>query len=267
MADSGAGSRALSTTSLGTYLKEISRIPLLTREEEIALARRIRTGDQAALEKMIESNLRFVVSIANRYRACGIALLDLINEGNIGLIEAAKRFGIMQALAEQCGSVRLPLKQAGLLYKIREKYEYMSKTNGKEPTQYELAEALGLKASEVEEIMRVSRKALSLESPVGEDSDTQYLDLMTADNIPAVDHDLIRDSLDSEVEKLLTDLSEREENVIRMRFGIGTDGPLTLEKVGEKLGLSRERIRQIEKKAKKKLLKKAKGRVLGDYLD
>jgi RNA polymerase primary sigma factor len=284
MSDGGSSSKALTRTSLGTYLKEISRIPLLTREEEIALAKKIAKGNQAALQKMVESNLRFVVSVANKYRACGISLLDLINEGNIGLIEAAKRFdhtrgvkfisyavwwirqAIMQALAEQCGSVRLPLKQAGLLYKIRAEYSRMSKDLGKEPPMDELARNLGLEEREVEEIMRVSRKALSLESPIGEDSDTVYLDLMTSDNIPAVDHELVKSSLDEEIDKLLTDLSEREEKVIRMRFGIGADGPLTLEKVGEKLGLSRERIRQIEKKAKKKLLKKAKGRTLSDFL-
>lgn len=269
---------------MGTYLKEISRISLLTRDEEVALARRVQKGDQEALRDLVEANLRFVVSIANKYRACGISLLDLINEGNIGLIEAAKRFdpergvkfisyavwwirqAIMQALAEQCGSVRLPLKQAGLLYKIRMRYEQMAKGLNTEPRMDDLAESLGMKVEEVEEIMRVSRKALSLESPIGDDSDTAYLDLMTADSIPPVDHDLIKSSLSSEIEKILKDLSEREERVIRMRFGIGADGPLTLEKVGERLGLSRERIRQIEKKAKKKLLKKAKGRLLADYL-
>ncbi len=284
MAESEREYKPLKRTSLGTYLKEISRIPLLTREEEVALAKKIKKGNQAAMKHMVEANLRFVVSIANKYRACGIALLDLINEGNIGLIEAAKRFdhtrgvkfisyavwwirqAIMQALAEQCGSVRLPLKQAGLLYKIREKYEAMSKELGKEPPTHDLADALGLEVGEVEEIMRVSRKALSLESPIGEDSDTAYLDLITSDNIPPVDHELIKDSLNDEIEKILKDLSDREERVIRMRFGIGADGPLTLEKVGEKLGLSRERIRQIEKKAKKKLLKKARGRLLSDYL-
>ncbi len=274
----------LKRTSLATYLKEISRIPLITREDEIALAKRIRKGDQTAIESLVEANLRFVVSIANKYRACGISLLDLINDGNIGLIEAAKRFdptrgvkfisyavwwirqAIMQALAEQCGSVRLPLKQAGILYKIRAKYAQMAKEMGKEPPTADLAKALDMEVSDVEEIMRVSRKALSLESPIGEDSDTSYLDLMISDNIPAVDHQLVKSSLSTEIEKLLADLSEREERVIRMRFGIGTDNPLTLEKVGKKLGLSRERIRQIEKKAKKKLLKKAKGRLLGDYL-
>jgi RNA polymerase primary sigma factor len=276
--------KPIKRNSLSTYLREISRIPLLTREEEISLAQKVRAGDQEAMKKLVESNLRFVVTIANKYRACGISLLDLINEGNIGLIEAAKRFdpekgvkfisygvwwirqSIMQALAEQCGSVRLPLKQAGLLYKIRERHARMAKEEGKEPQIEDLAKSMEMEVPEVEEILRVSRKALSLESPISEDSDTIYLDLMTSDTIPSVDHDLIKNSLNTEVEKLLKDLSEREEKVIRMRFGIGTDGPMTLEKVGERLGLSRERIRQIEKKAKKKLLKKAKVRMLADFL-
>ncbi len=282
--DTDIGSRLVKRTSLGTYLKEISRIPLLTREGEIALARRIRAGDEEAVSQLVEANLRFVVSIANKYRSCGIALLDLINEGNIGLMEAARRFdpdkgvkfisyavwwirqAIMQALAEQCGSVRLPLKQAGLLYRIRDRMSRMTRELGREPYSRELAAAMDMTENEVEEIMRVSRRALSLEAPIGEDSDTAYLDLMTADNIPPVDQELIDDSLNDEIGKLLKDLSEREERVIRMRFGIGADGPLTLEKVGEKLGLSRERIRQIEKKAKKKLLKKAKVRMLADFL-
>ncbi len=282
--DTDIGSRLVKRTSLGTYLKEISRIPLLTREGEIALARRIRAGDEEAVSQLVEANLRFVVSIANKYRSCGIALLDLINEGNIGLMEAARRFdpdkgvkfisyavwwirqAIMQALAEQCGSVRLPLKQAGLLYRIRERMSRMTRELGREPYSRELAAAMDMTENEVEEIMRVSRRALSLEAPIGEDSDTAYLDLMTADNIPPVDQELIDDSLNDEIGRLLKDLSEREERVIRMRFGIGADGPLTLEKVGEKLGLSRERIRQIEKKAKKKLLKKAKVRMLADFL-
>jgi RNA polymerase primary sigma factor len=282
--DTDVSSRLVKRTSLGTYLKEISRIPLLTREGEIALARRIQAGDEEAVSQLVEANLRFVVSIANKYRSCGIALLDLINEGNIGLMEAARRFdpdrgvkfisyavwwirqAIMQALAEQCGSVRLPLKQAGLLYRIREKFSRMTRELGREPYTHELAAAMEMGESEVEEIMRVSRRALSLEAPIGEDSDTAYLDLMVSDNIPPVDKELIDDSLNDEIGKLLKDLSEREERVIRMRFGIGADGPLTLEKVGEKLGLSRERIRQIEKKAKKKLLKKAKVRMLADFL-
>jgi RNA polymerase primary sigma factor len=277
--------RDLRKTSLGTYLKEIARIPLLTREEEIEVAKRARQGDPEALQELVEANLRFVVSVANKFTGSGIALLDLINEGNIGLIEAARRFNpdagvkfisygvwwirqaIMQVLAEQQGSVRLPLKQAGLLYKIRRKYEELFKKHGREPTNRDLAQALGISVKDVEEVLRVSRRALSLESPIGEGSDTAYLELMQAVDAPAVDQELIRNSLHEEIMKLLENLDDREKEVIRLRFGIGSDNTMTLEAVGAKLGLSRERIRQIEKKAKKKLQRAAKGRQLMDFLN
>jgi len=277
--------RDLRKTSPGTYLKEIARIPLLTREEEIEVAKRARQGDPEALQELVEANLRFVVSVANKFTGSGIALLDLINEGNIGLIEAARRFNpdagvkfisygvwwirqaIMQVLAEQQGSVRLPLKQAGLLYKIRRKYEELFKKHGREPTNRDLAQALGISVKDVEEVLRVSRRALSLESPIGEGSDTAYLELMQAVDAPAVDQELIRNSLHEEIMKLLENLDDREKEVIRLRFGIGSDNTMTLEAVGAKLGLSRERIRQIEKKAKKKLQRAAKGRQLMDFLN
>jgi RNA polymerase primary sigma factor len=277
--------RDLGKTSLGTYLKEISKIPLLTREEEQEVARKVRQGDQEALRQLVEANLRFVVSVANKFSGSGIALLDLINEGNIGLIEAARRFdpdegvkfisyavwwirqAIMQVLAEQQGSVRLPLKQAGLLYKIRRKYEELFKKHGQEPTNQDLAQALGITVKDVEEVLRVSRRALSLESPIGEDSDTAYLELLQAEDVTPVDQELIRTSLHDEIIKLLENLTEREKDVITLRFGIGSDSTMTLEAVGEKLGLSRERIRQIEKKAKKKLQRAAKGRQLMDFLN
>jgi len=277
--------RDLRKSSLGTYLKEISRIPLLTREEEIALACRAREGDQEALKKLVESNLRFVVSVANKFSGCGIPLIDLINEGNIGLSEAARRFdpdrgvkfisyavwwirqAILQVLAEQSGSVRLPLKQAGLLYKIRGKYEELSKKHNREPSSHDLAQALDIPVREVEEVLRVSRRALSLESPIGEDSDTAYLELMQAEDAPPVDQQLLLNSLHEEIVKLLETLAPREKEVIKLRFGIGHVNPMTLENVGGRLGLSRERIRQIEKKAKKKLQRAARGRKLMDFLD
>jgi RNA polymerase primary sigma factor len=277
--------RDLKKTSLGTYLKEISKIPLLSREEEVRLARLASKGEQEALHKLVESNLRFVVSIANRFSGCGISLLDLINEGNIGLIEAGRRFdperdvkfisyavwwirqAIMQVLAGQSGSVRLPLKQAGLLYKIRGKYEELSKKYNREPTSQDLAKALGLSLREVEEVMRVSRRALSLESPIGESSDTAYLELLQAEDPPAVDEQLLLSSLNIEIENLLEHLTPREKEVVKLRFGINQDSALTLEEVGGKLSLSRERVRQIEKKAKKKLQRVAKGRKLMDFLN
>jgi len=293
-------------SSLGTYLREISRVPLLTREEEIRLGKLAHKGDQRAIQKLVEANLRFVVKVANRFSGSGPSLLDLINTGNIGLIEAARRFdparnvkfisyavwwirqAIMQMLAEQSGPTRLPLKQAGLLYKVRSLTEAMTKDQdaepsardiaqrlvavenrekGRKPTKAELERQVEGKMREVEEIQRVARRPVSLDSPVGEDSDTAYLDLMADEDAPAVDRDLLERSLRAEIASLLGSLSPREREVLELRFGIAADEPMTLEDVGQKLGLSRERIRQIEKKAKKRLQRLARSRKLMDFLD
>jgi RNA polymerase primary sigma factor len=274
-----------SPSSLGAYLREISKVPLLTREEEIRLGKLARKGDQKAIQKLVEANLRFVVKVANRFSGAGPSLLDLINEGNIGLLQAARRFdparnvkfisyavwwirqAIMQMLAEQSGPTRLPLKQAGLLYKIRTKNEELRHALDREPTAQELAGALGVTRREIEEIQRVARRPVSLDSPVAEDSETAYLDLMADEDAPAVDHDLLESSLRSEIAGLLGHLAPREREVLELRFGIDTEDPLTLEEVGHRLGLSRERIRQIEKKAKKKLQRLARSRNLADLLD
>jgi RNA polymerase primary sigma factor len=274
-----------SPSSLGVYLREISKIPMIPREEEIRLGKLARKGDQKAIQGLVEANLRFVVKVANRFSGAGPSLLDLINEGNIGLLQAARRFdpernvkfisyavwwirqGIMQMLAEQSGPTRLPLKQAGLLYKIRTKTEELSKKHDREPTPKELAAALGVKLREVEEIQRVARRPVSLDSPITDDSETAYMDLMADEDAPAVDRDLLESSLRSEIVGLLGHLSAREREVIELRFGIATEETLTLEEVGRRLGLSRERIRQIEKKAKKKLQRLARSRHLADFLD
>jgi RNA polymerase primary sigma factor len=276
---------ATGSSSLGTYLREISRIPLLTREEEIRLGKLARKGDQKAIQKLVEANLRFVVKVANRFSGAGPSLLDLINEGNIGLLQAAKRFdpernvkfisyavwwirqAIMQMLAEQSGPTRLPLKQAGLLYRLRAKAEELTKRNDREPTTQELSKALGVPVREIEEVQRVARRPVSLDSPVTEDSETAHLDLMADEEAPAVDHGLIERSLREEIAGLLAHLAPREREVLELRFGIAADEPMTLEDVGHKLGLSRERIRQIEKKAKKKLQRLARTRRLMDFLD
>ncbi len=274
-----------SPSSLGAYLREISKIPMLPREEEIRLGKLALKGDQKAIQGLVEANLRFVVKVANRFSGAGPSLLDLINEGNIGLLQAAKRFdparnvkfisyavwwirqGIMQMLAEQSGPTRLPLKQAGLLYKIRTKTEQLTKAHDREPTSKELADALGVKVREIEEIQRVSRRPVSLDSPITEDSETAYMDLMADEDAPAVDHDMLESSLRQEIAGLLGNLTPREREVIELRFGIATEETMTLEDVGKKLGLSRERIRQIEKKAKKKLQRLARSRHLADFLD
>jgi len=274
-----------SPSSLGAYLREISKIPMIPREEEIRLGKLALKGDQKAIQGLVEANLRFVVKVANRFSGAGPSLLDLINEGNIGLLQAARRFdparnvkfisyavwwirqGIMQMLAEQSGPTRLPLKQAGLLYKIRTKTEELTKAHDREPTPKELAVALGVKLREVEEVQRVARRPVSLDSPITEDSETAYMDLMADEDAPAVDHDLLESSLRGEIAGLLGNLAPREREVIELRFGIATGETMTLEEVGGKLGLSRERIRQIEKKAKKKLQRLARSRHLADFLD
>ncbi len=274
-----------SPSSLGAYLREISKIPMIPREEEIRLGKLARKGDQKAIQKLVEANLRFVVKVANRFSGAGPSLLDLINEGNIGLLQAARRFdpernvkfisyavwwirqGIMQMLAEQSGPTRLPLKQAGLLYKIRTKTEEFTKTHDREPTPQELAGVLGVSRREVEEVQRVARRPVSLDSPVTEDSETAYLDLLADEDAPAVDRDLLENSLRGEIAGLLDNLSPREREVLELRFGIATEEPLTLEEVGKRLELSRERVRQIEKKAKKKLQRLARSRHLADFLD
>ena len=272
-------------SSLGTYLREISKIPMISREEEIRLGKLALKGDQKAIQGLVEANLRFVVKVANRFSGAGPSLLDLINEGNIGLLQAARRFdparnvkfisyavwwirqGIMQMLAEQSGPTRLPLKQAGLLYKIRRKTEEFTKMHDREPTPKELAAALGVKLREIEEVQRVARRPVSLDSPITEDSETAYMDLMADEDAPAVDHDLLESSLRREIAGLLGNLAPREREVIELRFGIATGETMTLEEVGGQLGLSRERIRQIEKKAKKKLQRLARSRHLADFLD
>ena len=273
-----------SPSSLGAYLREISKIPMIPREEEIRLGKLALKGDQKAIQGLVEANLRFVVKIANRFSGAGPSLLDLINEGNIGLLQAARRFdparnvkfisyavwwirqGIMQMLAEQSGPTRLPLKQAGLLYKIRKKTEELTKAHDREPAPKELAAALGVKVREIEEIQRVARRPVSLDSPITEDSETAYMDLMADEDAPAVDHDLLENSLRGEIAGLLGNLAPREREVIELRFGIETGETMTLEEVGRQLKLSRERIRQIEKKAKKKLQRLARSRHLADFL-
>ncbi len=285
MAAERRATAAASVSSLGTYLREISKIPLLTREEEIRLGKLALKGDQKAIQKLVEANLRFVVKVANRFSGAGPSLLDMINEGNIGLLQAARRFdpsrnvkfisyavwwirqAIMQMLAEQSGPTRLPLKQAGLLYKIRTKSEELTKLHDREPTPHEIAKELGVSLREVEEVQRVARRPVSLDSPVTEDSETPYLDLMVDDAAPALDRDLVASSLISEVSGLLGNLAPREREVLELRFGIRDDEPMTLEDVGKQLGLSRERIRQIEKKAKKKLQRLARTRHLADFLE
>ncbi len=274
-----------SDEALASYLKRISEYPVLSREEEMELARRARAGDKEAFRKLVESNLRFVVSVASKYKGYGVPLMDLINEGNLGLIQAARRFdpdrgvrfisyavwwikqAIMQALAEQSGVVKLPLKQASVLLKIRETYEELFQRYGREPTIEEIAEELDMDPEDVEDILRVARIHLSLESPINRDEeDATFLDFMES-TTPSAEEEALKASLAAEVRRLLKQLTPREEFIIRRRFGIDGEGPMTLEEIGKILGVSRERVRQIEARALQKLRRLASARRLEDYLN
>lgn len=263
-------SQRVSHDTLHTYLKEIGRLDVTSREEEQALAKRIQKGDNDALQRLVEGNLRFVVKVAQGYQGCGMSLPDLINEGNIGLIEAAKRFdaskgvkfisygvwwirqAIMQALAEQSGAVRLPLKQAGLLYKLGQSYnELIQQNDGHEPTPEELAKHLQVSTKEVENIMRVSRNYLSLDAPLSDGDDSSFIDLMEATHTPAADQSLINQSMDELLHDLLGEISNREQMVLRLRYGLSFDLPLSMEDVATYLQLSEKQVTQLEHDALK----------------
>lgn len=261
-------SQALTHDTLNTYLKTIGKIPVTTREEELELATNIQDGDAEAVKRLVEGNLRFVVKVAQGYQGCGMSLPDLINEGNIGLLEAAKRFdaskgvkfisygvwwirqAIMQALAEQSGAVRLPLKQAGLLYKLGQAYtELLQRNDGKEPTPEELAKQLNVSRKEVDNILRVSRNYLSLDAPVSESDDSTFIDLMEAKQIAPVEQTLINESIEDLLSEMLSQISEREEVVLRLRYGLNFEEPLSVEDTATYLHISENAVREREQAA------------------
>ena len=260
---------------LSKYMEEIGRIKILSREEEIKLAISIKKGDPKAIQEMVRRNLKYVVSVANKYRGLGIPLQDLIEEGNIGLIQAAKRFdvsknvkfityavwwikqAIMHSLAEQSGTVKLPIKQAGKINKINKRSQQMTQDLEREPTSAELAKSLGYKDEEINAIMRAYRTHLSLDSPLKDSEDTPYLDLLENHNLIPYDDQIMQESLSNKVDQLLEDLSTREAHILKMRFGFLGEVQ-TLEEIGKEINLSRERVRQIEKRAKLKLKVKLK---------
>ncbi len=261
-------SQSLTHDTLNTYLKAIGKIPVTSREEELALATRIQTGDADAVKRLVEGNLRFVVKVAQGYQGCGMSLPDLINEGNIGLLEAAKRFdaskgvkfisygvwwirqAIMQALAEQSGAVRLPLKQAGLLYKLGQAYtELLQRHDGKEPTPEELAKQLNVSRKEVDSILRVSRNYLSLDAPVSESDDSTFIDLMEAKQIPPVDQTLVNESIEDLLSEMLGQISEREEVVLRLRYGLNFERPLSVEETATYLHIAEKTVQEREQAA------------------
>lgn len=275
---------ALSENSLKRYLQSISQYQPLSREEEQELGRRIHAGDEKALDKLILSNLKFVVSIANRYRNTGLPVTDLINQGNLGLVEAAKRYdpekgvkfisyavwwirqAIIQALAEQSGTVKLPIKQAGILFRINAATERLTKELGREPTAPEISEELKMAESDIENILRVSRNYLSLEAPIKDGEDKSFIDLLESGG-QNVEDEIIQKTLKSSLDEIVDELDEREATIVSWRFGLDGDAPKTLEEIGEMLQISRERVRQLEVRALAKLRKKAMRKKLNDFLN
>ncbi|CUS77820.1 RNA polymerase primary sigma factor [Candidatus Kryptobacter tengchongensis] len=270
--------------SIDKYLQEIGKYELLTPEEEIELARRAKQGDEKALERLIQANLRFVVSVAKQYQNQGLPLGDLINEGNLGLIKAAKRFdetrgfkfisyavwwirqSILQALAEQSRIVRLPLNRVGALNKIGKKLSQLEQEFEREPSANELAEELDMSVYEVADTLKISGKHISMDAPFVQGEDNKLLDIMPNENDPMPDHGLMYESLKKDIEEALNTLDPREREVVKLYFGIGYDHPLTLEEIGEKFKLTRERVRQIKEKAIRKLRHHTRSKALRSYL-
>lgn len=271
------------SASLDKYLQEIGKEDLITVEEEVELAQRIRKGDQRALEKLTRANLRFVVSVAKQYQNQGLSLPDLINEGNLGLIKAAEKFdetrgfkfisyavwwirqSILQALAEQSRIVRLPLNQVGSLNKINKAFSRFEQEHERRPSPEELAEALDIPAEKVIDTLRVSGRHISVDAPFVEGEDNSLLDVLVNDDSPIADRTLMNESLSTEVERALSTLTERESDIIRLFFGINTQ-EMTLEEIGEKFGLTRERVRQIKEKAIRRLRHSSRSKLLKTYL-
>ncbi len=271
------------SASLDKYLQEIGKEDLITVEEEVELAQRIRKGDQRALEKLTRANLRFVVSVAKQYQNQGLSLPDLINEGNLGLIKAAEKFdetrgfkfisyavwwirqSILQALAEQSRIVRLPLNQVGSLNKINKAFSRFEQEHERRPSPEELAETLDLPAEKVADTLRVSGRHISVDAPFVEGEDNSLLDVLVNDDSPVADKTLINESLSTEVERALATLTERERDIIRLFFGINCQ-EMTLEEIGEKFGLTRERVRQIKEKAIRRLRHSSRSKLLKTYI-
>ncbi len=284
MKSDGLDETQLSSENLNWYLQEISKIPQLKGNQERELGEAIQAGDQQALKKLVESNLRFVVSICKKYRGLGLSFLDLMNEGNIGLIEAAKRYdpdknvkfityavwwirqAIIHALAKQSGAFRLPQKQANLIYQLRKKYNVLTQKLEREPTHSELAEALDITVSEVEGLLQISGGNVSLSDSNDDENDFALLDKLVQDTELSADDQLLQEAFENQVQELLAGLDEKEANILTLRFGLKDNEPKTLKEIGEMMNLSRERIRQIENVALRKLRKQNAIQDLRSYL-
>ena len=270
--------------SLDKYLQEIGKVDLLTPDEEVELAKRIREGDQFALEKLTKANLRFVVSVAKQYQNQGLSLGDLINEGNLGLIKAAQRFdetrgfkfisyavwwirqSILQALAEQSRIVRLPLNRVGSLNKISKTFSELEQKFEREPSPEELAEVLEVSTSEVIDTLKISGRHVSMDAPFVQGEENSLLDVLENDSEDTPDSELMSDSLRKEVQRALSTLTQREADVVSFYFGLNGESIMTLEEIGEKFNLTRERVRQIKEKAIRRLRHTSRSKALKPYL-
>jgi len=272
------------TASLDKYLQEIAKVDLITADEEVELAQRIKAGDEEALEKLVKANLRFVVSVAKQYQNQGLSLPDLINEGNMGLIKAARRFdetrgfkfisyavwwirqSILQALAEQSRIVRLPLNKIGSINKINKAIARLEQKLERTPSLEELAQELDMRVEDVKESLKNAGRHVSMDAPLVEGEDSNLYDVMRASDVPNPDKELMQESLRIEIERALSTLSPREADVIRLYYGLNGNHPLTLEEIGETFGLTRERVRQIKEKAIRRLKHSSRSKILKQYL-
>ena len=272
------------TASLDKYLQEIGKVDLITAEMEVELAQRIKAGDQVALEKLTKANLRFVVSVAKQYQNQGLTLPDLINEGNLGLIKAAKRFdetrgfkfisyavwwirqSILQALAEQSRIVRLPLNKIGSINKINKTFARLEQENERPPCAEEIAKELDMTVSDVKESMKNSGRHVSMDAPLIEGEDSNLYDVLNSGESPTPDKSLLHESLKVEILRALETLTPREADVVKLYFGLGDAHPMTLEEIGETFDLTRERVRQIKEKAIRRLKHTSRSKILRTYL-
>jgi len=272
------------TASLDKYLQEIGKVDLITADEEVELAQRIKAGDQTALEQLTKANLRFVVSVAKQYQNQGLTLPDLINEGNLGLIKAAQRFdetrgfkfisyavwwirqSILQALAEQSRIVRLPLNKIGSINKINKTFAFLEQSHERPPSAEEIAKELDMTINDVKESLKNSGRHVSMDAPLVEGEDSNLYDVLRSGESPNPDKDLLHESLRTEIERALETLTPREADVIRLYFGLGNQHPMTLEEIGETFDLTRERVRQIKEKAIRRLKHTSRSKILKTYL-
>ena len=272
------------SASLEKYLQEIAKEPMVSPDEEAILAVRIRLGDQHALEKLTKANLRFVVSVAKQYQGQGLSLSDLINEGNLGLIKAARKFdetkgfkfisyavwwirqAILQALAEQARMVRLPLNQVGNYHRIRKVFSQLEQKFQREPSAAEVAESVEMSGQQVEDTILMVTHTVSMDAPLDNDEGATLSEMLTSSDAPVTDDQLISESLHSEILRLLKTLSSRESEIVKMFYGIGQNYGLSLDEIGEKFDLTRERVRQIKENAIRRLKHKSRSNLLRSYL-